>query len=71
MRLLLVIPALVLGHLLWTGTSLWLGSHFSELSQRVVDFLAGHLLESTLVCAALVAAHQYSIRRRRSQRLSK
>lgn len=66
MRFLLVLPALILGHCLWAGTTVWLGTRFADSAQVVVDFFATRLLESTLVCCALVAAHQLYTRRKRA-----
>jgi membrane protein DedA with SNARE-associated domain len=65
-RWVVVLPALVLGHCLWTGISFWLGTHFAEQSQRVVDFFTTRLLLSTLVCCVLVVGQQYLRRRRRA-----
>lgn len=64
-RLLVVLPALLLGHCLWAGTTVWLGTRFANSSQMVIDFFATRLVESTLVCLALVAAHQFFTRRKR------
>jgi membrane protein DedA with SNARE-associated domain len=63
-RLLVVLPALVLGHCLWAGTTVWLGARFANSSQMVLDFLAARLFESTLVCLALVLTHQFLTRRK-------
>jgi len=65
-RLAVFLPALLLGHCVWTGTTVWLGARFADSSQLVIDFFAQRLLESTLVCVALVAAYQYFSRRRRT-----
>ena len=63
-RFLVVLPALLLGHCLWAGTTVWLGTRFANSSQMVVDFLAARLFESTLACLALVATHQFFTRRK-------
>lgn len=65
-RWMVVLPALVLGHCLWTGISFWLGTHFAEQTQSVVDFFTTRLLLSTLVCCLLVVGQQYWRRRRRA-----
>lgn len=65
-RFWLFAPAVVLGHCLWAGASVWLGSRFAESSQLVVDFFSERLLESTLACFAIVLIHQLITRRKRS-----
>lgn len=65
-RLVLILPALVFGHCIWAGTTIWLGTRFADSTQMLVDFLATRLLESTLICCALVAAQQFFTRRKRS-----
>ncbi|MEI9937607.1 MAG: hypothetical protein WDO69_10350 [Pseudomonadota bacterium] len=66
-RVIVFLPALVLGHCLWVIATVWLGIRFAGASQAVVDFFAERLFESTLVCVALVAAHQFVTRRRRAR----
>ncbi len=63
-RVLVFLPALVVGHCLWVITTVWLGTRFAAEAQAVVDFFAERLFESTLVCVALVAAYQLLTRRR-------
>ena len=63
-RLIVFLPALVLGHFLWVFTTVWLGTRFAAEAQAVVDFFAERLFESTLVCIALVAGYQLFTRRR-------
>jgi len=63
-RLIVFLPALVLGHFLWVFTTVWLGTRFAAEAQAVVDFFAERLFESTLVCVALVAGYQFFTRRR-------
>ena len=64
-RLIAFLPALVVGHCIWVGATVWLGKRIAAQSQVVVEFFAERLFESTLVCVALVAAHQLVTRRRR------
>ena len=64
-RFLVFLLSLVLGHCLWAGTTVWLGTRFAQSSQLVVEFFAERLFESTLVCFAIVAIHQLVTRRRR------
>lgn len=63
-RLMVFLPALVLGHSLWVVTTIWLGTRFATQAQAVVDFFSERLLVSTLVCVALVAAYQFLTRKR-------
>jgi membrane protein DedA with SNARE-associated domain len=65
-RLVAFLPALVLGHCLWASATVWLGQRVAAQSQVVMEFFAERLLESTLVCVALVAAHQLVTRRKRA-----
>jgi len=64
-RLRVALPALVLGHCLWAGGTVWLGTRFAGSSQILVDFLAARLVESTLVCVGFVLAHQLLTRWKR------
>jgi len=64
-RLSVFLPALMLGHCLWVGVTVWLGKRFAASSQVVIDFFAERLFESTLVCLALVAGYQLIARRKR------
>ncbi|MEI9952211.1 MAG: hypothetical protein WDO74_25300 [Pseudomonadota bacterium] len=64
-RVVVFLPALVVGHSLWVVTTVWLGTRFAAQAQAVVDFFAERLFESTLVCFALVAAYQLFTRRRK------
>ena len=63
-RVLVFLPALVLGHCIWAASTIWLGTRFAGASQWLVDFFAERLFESTLVCFALVVAYQLVTRRR-------
>jgi len=65
-RVLVFLPALLVGHCLWVVTTVWLGTRFAAQTQLVVDFFAERLFESTLVCLGLVAAYQLLTRRRRA-----
>lgn len=64
-RLVAFLPALLAGHCIWVGATVWFGKRIAAQSQVVVEFFAERLLESTLVCVALVAAQQLVTRRRR------
>ncbi len=64
-RLLAFLPALVLGHCLWAGTTVWLGTRIAAQTQMVTEFFAERLVESSLACVALVVGHQLVTRRRR------
>ena len=64
-RLVAFLPALVVGHCIWVGATVWLGKRVAAQSQVVVEFFGERLFESTLVCVLLVAAHQLVTRRRR------
>lgn len=64
-RLVAFVPTLVLGHCIWASTTVWLGQRVAAQSQIVTEFFAERLLESTLLCVGLVAAHQLVIRRKR------
>lgn len=71
-RLIAFLPALVVGHCIWVGATVWLGKRIAAQSQVVVEFFGERLLESTLVCVALVAAHQLvTLRRRKLERLQR
>lgn len=63
-RLLVFLPALLAGHFIWTLTTVLLGTRFASEAQAVVDFFSERLLESTLICVALVAAYQFFTRKR-------
>ncbi|HEY3253305.1 MAG TPA: hypothetical protein VGJ91_05135 [Polyangiaceae bacterium] len=63
-RVIVFLPALIVGHCLWVIGAVWLGTRFASEAQSVVDFFAERLFESTLVCVALMAAYQFATRRR-------
>ena len=63
-RLIVFLPALVVGHFLWVFTTVWLGTRFAAEAQSVVDFFSERLFESTLICIGLVVAYQLLTRRR-------
>jgi len=65
-RVIVFLPALLIGHCLWVIGAVWLGTRFAAEAQLVVDFFAERLFESTLVCIALVVAYQLVTRRRAS-----
>lgn len=60
----LFLLAMALGHVLWVTAIYLLGARFSTASQVLTDFLSEHLLESTLICVALVLGQQLWSRRR-------
>jgi membrane protein DedA with SNARE-associated domain len=66
-RLAAFLPALVLGHCLWASATVWLGQRVAAQSQVVIAFFEERLIESTLVCIALVLAHQLVTRRKRKR----
>jgi membrane protein DedA with SNARE-associated domain len=63
-RVRVFLPALVVGHTIWSSTTIWLGTRFAAQTQAVVDFFAERLLQTTLVCVVLVAGYQWFTRRR-------
>ncbi|MCA9583258.1 MAG: hypothetical protein KC416_15770, partial [Myxococcales bacterium] len=63
-----VFSALTLSHLLWIGGTLWLGGSIQPIVEAILDFLADHLVVSTLVCVALVGLHQAFLWARRKRR---
>lgn len=50
--------ATILGHTLWVGATYYLGALLAAFTDRLLGFLSSHLLESTLICIALVIAQQ-------------
>ena|SRR6188768_317812 len=67
-RVIVFLPALLVGHFLWVFTTVWLGTRFAAEAQAVVDFFAERLFESTLVCVALVVAYRFLMRKRAAPR---
>ena len=63
-RVVVFLPALLLGHCLWVVATVWLGTRFAGVSQSVVDFFSERLFESTLACIALVALYQLVTRKK-------
>jgi membrane protein DedA with SNARE-associated domain len=57
-RVVVFLPALLIGHALWVSATVWLGTRFAGASQSLIDFFSERLFESTLVCVALVVAYQ-------------
>jgi hypothetical protein len=57
-RLRWVLPALLIGHALWAAAAYYVGDALAARSDLLIDFLSEHLLESTLVCVAVVALQQ-------------
>jgi membrane protein DedA with SNARE-associated domain len=64
------VPAIVAGHTLWVGAIYLLGAAISDFTSTVLSFLSEHLVESTLVCVALVVLAQLLSKRRRTPRPS-
>lgn len=67
-RLPYFLVALTLGHIFWNTLTQYLGGTFARSTELVTAFLDEYLLESTLLCVALVAlqqAVQWLIRRKR------
>jgi membrane protein DedA with SNARE-associated domain len=56
--------AIIVGHLLWVGSTYYIGTLISDFTDRVLGFFASHLWESTLVCVVLVVAQQLFARHR-------
>lgn len=64
-----VLLALFAGHALWNALVQALGGAFAQTTDLVTAFFGEYLLESTLVCVAVVALQQgASLLRRRSRR---
>jgi membrane protein DedA with SNARE-associated domain len=57
-RLSTFLIALTLGHALWNTITQYLGDTFARRTDLLTDFLGEHLLESTLVCVAVVVLQQ-------------
>lgn len=57
-RLSVFLLALTLGHALWNTVTQYLGDSFARRTDLITAFLGEHLLESTLVCMAVVALQQ-------------
>jgi len=57
-RFVLFLPAVVAGLALWTAVTYTLGDLFSRWTELLTAFLDVYLLESTLVCIALVTLQQ-------------
>jgi len=57
-RFVAFLSATLLGHVLWVGSTYYVGALLSDFTDRALAFLESHLLESTLVCIAAVAAQQ-------------
>ncbi|HEY6078152.1 MAG TPA: VTT domain-containing protein [Polyangiaceae bacterium] len=57
-RLSVFLLALGLGHALWNTLTQYLGDSFARRTELLTAFLGEHLLESTLVCVAIVVLQQ-------------
>jgi uncharacterized membrane protein YdjX (TVP38/TMEM64 family) len=66
-RFVAFVGAYTLGQALWTGVVVYVGDSVAVWTDRLTTFLGEYLLESTLVCIALVALQQALSRRRRGQ----
>lgn len=67
-RLLTFLVAAGVGHTLWVLSIYAIGELIADFTARVLAFLAEHLLESTLVCIAIVVVQQVAARRRAARR---
>jgi membrane protein DedA with SNARE-associated domain len=66
-RFIAFVIAVALGHALWISLTIYVGDAFAVWTDRLTHFVGEHLLESTLVCIALVTVQQAWSRRRRRQ----
>jgi membrane protein DedA with SNARE-associated domain len=64
-RFVAFVIAITLGQALWNGLTVYLGDAVAVWTDLLTSFLGEHLLESTLVCVALVALQQALSRLRR------
>ncbi len=64
MRLRPFLVAVTLGNLLYVAALVWLGDLAAEWSRLLIDWIAAHLLESTLACVLVVVVQQVAARRR-------
>jgi membrane protein DedA with SNARE-associated domain len=55
--------AVTLGHVLWNTVTVFVGDSVARWTDLLTTFLGEHLLESTLICVALVALQQLLARR--------
>lgn len=55
--------AVLLGHVLWVGTTVWLGRQFAGFTRELLELLSSYGLEATLLCLAVVIAVQLWSRR--------
>jgi len=60
--------AVSLGHTLWVASIYAIGELIAAFTARVLAFLAAHVVESTLVCVAVVVLQQIFSRRRAARR---
>jgi uncharacterized membrane protein YdjX (TVP38/TMEM64 family) len=56
--------AILVGHTLWVALNYAIGTLISDFTDRLLGFLKDHLVESTLVCIALMVLYQLVTRRR-------
>jgi membrane protein DedA with SNARE-associated domain len=62
-RFIAFLAAVVLGHVLWNSVTVYVGDAFAIWTDLLTSFLGEHLLESTLICIAVVALQQLISRR--------
>jgi membrane protein DedA with SNARE-associated domain len=62
-RLVAFLIAVTLGHTLWNTVTVFVGDAIARWTDRLTTFLGEHLLESTLLCVAVVALQQLLARR--------
>jgi membrane protein DedA with SNARE-associated domain len=62
-RLTAFLVAVTLGHVLWNTVTVFVGDAIAKWTDLLTAFLGEYLLESTLVCVALIVLHQMLSRR--------
>jgi membrane protein DedA with SNARE-associated domain len=68
-HLLAFLVAVTLGHVLWNAVTVYVGDAIALWTDLLTSSINEHLLESTLICIALVALQQFLSRRRRDRDL--
>jgi membrane protein DedA with SNARE-associated domain len=61
--------AITLGHVFWSAVTVYVGDAIAAWTDLLTTTIGDHLLESTLICIALVALQQFMSRRRRDRDL--
>ena len=59
------LPATLMGQILWVVLNVWIGASISAWTAPVLDFLRAHLVEATVIAAALVGLQQLISRLRK------